>query len=64
MQFLLVFYPILGTAMVSLFQSNVVTPKAFGITTAGASLLKMVVAAHTPNEKPCSNARSRNGQAD
>lgn len=41
MQFLLVFYPILGTAIVALFQSDV-SPQAFYATAAGAALLIVV----------------------
>jgi hypothetical protein len=41
MQFLLVFYPIIGTAMISLFQSDV-SVQAFSITAAGAALLILV----------------------
>lgn len=41
LQFLLVFYPVIGTAMVTLFQSNV-TSTVFWIVTAGASMLIIV----------------------
>ncbi len=41
LQFLLVFYPVIGTAMVALFQSDV-TSIVFWIVTAGASILIIV----------------------
>lgn len=41
LQFLLVFYPVIGTAMVALFQSNV-TSIAFWFVVAGASILIIV----------------------
>jgi hypothetical protein len=41
MQFLLVFYPIIGTAIVALFESQI-TVQAFAITAAGASLLILI----------------------
>lgn len=41
LQFLLVFYPVIGTAMVALFQSNV-TSTVFWLVTAGASILIII----------------------
>lgn len=41
LQFLLVFYPVIGTAMVTLFQSNI-SSTVFWIATAGASILIIV----------------------
>jgi len=39
LQFLLVFYPIIGGAIVTLFQSTTISKQAFYITTSGAALL-------------------------
>src|SRR5215207_7966820 len=44
LQFLLVFYPIIGTAMISLFQSDVRGP-AFSITAVGAAFLILAASA-------------------
>jgi hypothetical protein len=42
LQFLLVFYPIIGGAIVTLFQSSVINKRVFYITTSGAALLILV----------------------
>ena len=42
LQFLLVFYPIIGGAMVTLFQSTTIGKQAFYITASGAALLILI----------------------
>jgi hypothetical protein len=39
LQFLLVFYPIIATVMVALFQNTATTPQVYGIVAVGASIL-------------------------
>jgi hypothetical protein len=43
LQFLLVFYPIIGGAIVTLFQITTISKPAFYITTSGASLLILIL---------------------
>jgi hypothetical protein len=49
LQFLLVFYPVIGTGMIALFESDDVAPQIYRIVVAGASMLILAAATFVAN---------------